>query len=101
VIKLGVTGILHQLGLLNRNPLPVQGQQPNRNQTHNTTNGKVVRVYGSDGRATHDIDYGDQSHSGWGPGGHDWDWSSGKPVRQAPRQPTPADFPPGVPTTWP
>lgn len=58
-----------------------------------TANGKTVRVFGQDGRAVRDVDYGDQAHSGNNPEVHDWDWSSGKPVRGPGRAPQPGEVP--------
>jgi len=71
----------------------IQGATPNSVETFPTKNGKVVRVYGPDGRAVRDIDYGDQAHSGSDPEVHDWNWSSGEPVREPGRPPQPGDIP--------
>jgi hypothetical protein len=76
---------------------PIRGE-PNSTQTFPGKNGveagKTVRVYGPDGRAVRDIDYGDQSHSQWNPEVHDWTWdANGNPTRQAPRAPEPGDIP--------
>ncbi len=58
--------------------------------------GKTVRVYGSDGRAVRDIDYGNQAHSAYDPEVMDWTWdSNGNPKRGNPRAPQPGDIPPG------
>lgn len=54
--------------------------------------GRTVRVYGPDGRALKDFDYGDQSHSGNDPEVHDWDWSQKTP-RQPGRAPRPGELP--------
>lgn len=103
VIPMDIT-ILQKLGVLQAERTPVKGA-PNSHQNfpskNGPTKGQVVRVYGRDGNATHDIDYGDQAHSQWDPEVHDWTWSGGQPQRQPARQPVPGDFPSGVPTTWP
>jgi len=72
---------------------PVTGT-PDSVRTFPAASGKTVRVYGPDGRAIRDIDYGDQAHSGNDPEVHDWNWSSGKPVRDPiGRAPKPGEIP--------
>ncbi len=97
--------LLQQLGLLQMQRTPVQGQAPNSVQTYpsskGASKGKVVRVFDGSGKAGRDIDYGDQTHSPWDPEVHDWNWSGSKPVRGPARAPQPGDIPPGYPTTWP
>jgi hypothetical protein len=66
------------------------------NKSKPGSSGKTVRVYGSDGRAVRDIDYGNQTHSGNDPEVHDWTWdSNGNPKRGPGRAPQPGDIPPG------
>jgi hypothetical protein len=106
-IKFTITYLqmLQQLGLLQRERTPVQGQTPNSIQTYPSPNGptkgKTVSVFDGNGKAGGDIDYGDQAHSGNDPEVHHWDWSSGKPTRGPGVAPQPGDIPPGYPTTWP
>jgi len=75
-----------------RDKTPATGT-PNSTQTFPTPNGKVVRVYGPDGRAVKDIDYGDQAHSGNDPEVHDWDWSQNPPRNPVGRAPNPGEIP--------
>ncbi len=67
-----------------RSPLPAQGGPPDGELSEHDETGKLVkrRLFGPDGRAVKDIDYG-HDHGGHGdPHAHDWDWS-----RTPPRQP--------------
>lgn len=80
---------------------PIKDQPPNSvkvfDKTRANSTGKTVRVYGPDGRAVRDIDYGNQAHSGWDPEVMDWTWDAkGNGDRGIPRAPRPGDIPPGV-----
>jgi hypothetical protein len=59
---------------------PANGK-PNSEQEFPSPNGKTIRVYGPDGRAIKDTDYG-HDHGAGDPHIHDWDWS-----KERPRQP--------------
>ncbi len=57
--------------------------------------GRTDRLYGPDGKATKDIDYG-HDHGVGDPHAHDWDWSKADP-RQPGRAPRPGEIPAPVP----
>jgi RHS repeat-associated protein len=94
LIGVGIGIITEMVDLLikQQTRTPVVGD-PNSTQEFPSKNGRTVRVYGPDGRAVKDIDYCDQAHSGNDPEVHDWDWSSGKPVRGPARPPTEGEVP--------
>jgi RHS repeat-associated protein len=60
---------------------PVRGD-PNSFRVFPNKNGTgTARIYGPDGRALRDVDY-HQDHGPGNPHVHDWDWSTGEPIRQ-------------------
>ncbi len=70
--------------------LPMLG--PPNGTRNKVVSGKTIQIrhYGSDGRATKNIDYG-HDHTGAGdPHAHDWDWSK-KPARQGARRLEPGE----------
>jgi RHS repeat-associated protein len=73
-------------GLQDRTPA---SGPPNTTQRFPNKTGWTDRVYGEDGRATKDVDFG-HDHGGGDPHVHDWDWSKEKP-RQDGRAPAPED----------
>jgi len=86
--------VLRWLGIIQQQRTPIRDQPPNSVQTYPKPGGKTVRVFGPDGRAVRDIDYGSQAHSGYAREVHDWEWSSGHPVRSDPgRAPVEGDIP--------
>ena len=88
--------LLQWLGIIKNQRTPVRDQAPNSVQVYPKAGGKTVRVFGSDGKAVRDIDYGNQAHSGNDPEVHHWDWTSGQAVRGPGQAPQPGEIPPGV-----
>jgi hypothetical protein len=72
---------------------------PNSQQSFPKGEGKKTdRIYGTDGKAVKDIDYG-HDHGAGDPQAHDWDWSK-TPPRQPGRPVKPGEIPNPVPIPW-
>lgn len=63
---------------------PARGQPPNSSQEFRGEKGRKIRLFGPDGRATTDYDFG-HDHGSGDPHAHDWDW--GNPDPRGPHRP--------------